>query len=127
MFAQKLINLRKSRGLTQEQLALEIFVSRSMIAKYETGKAYPTNEILQRIADYFNVSVDELVQKEQLIDEHSKALENKLSTKEKLIKIVAITGVLILMFVAVFSVVEIQVVESAVDYAQVVWNADFAQ
>lgn len=127
MFAQKLINLRKSRGLTQEQLALEIFVSRSMIAKYETGKAYPTNEILQRIADYFNVSVDELVQKEQLIDEHSKALENKLSTKEKLIKIVAIIGVLILMFVAVFSVVEIQVVESAVDYAQVVWNADFAQ
>ena len=127
MFSQKLISLRKSRGLTQEQLALEIFVSRSMIAKYETGKAYPTNEILQRIADYFNVSIDELVQKEQLIEEHSKALEDNLSRNEKIVKIVAVIGILILMVVAVFSVVEIQVKEGAVDYAQVVWNADFAQ
>ena len=61
MLADKLSNLRKSRGLTQEELALEIFVSRSMIAKYETGKAYPTNEILQKIADYFDVSVDYLL------------------------------------------------------------------
>lgn len=127
MFADKLTNLRKSRGLTQEQLAAQIFVSRSMIAKYETGKAYPTNEILQRIANYFDVSVDELVQKEQLIDEHSKVLENKLSKNQKIVVIVAVLGVLILALVAVLSVVEVSVTETAVDYAQVVWNADFAQ
>ena len=59
MLADKLITLRKSRGLTQEELASELFISRSMIAKYETGKAYPTNEILQKIADYFEISIDE--------------------------------------------------------------------
>ena len=53
MLSDKLSNLRKKHGLTQEELALELFISRSMIAKYETGKAYPTNEILQKIADYF--------------------------------------------------------------------------
>ena len=53
MLADKLSNLRKSHGLTQEELASELFISRSMIAKYETGKAYPTNEILQKIADYY--------------------------------------------------------------------------
>ena len=67
-FGEKLKNLRKTRGVTQEELASEVFVSRSMIAKYETGKAYPTNEILQRIAEYFNVSLDELVKKQELID-----------------------------------------------------------
>lgn len=126
MLADKLSNLRKSRGLTQEELALEIFVSRSMIAKYETGKAYPTNEILQKIADYFEISVDELVQSEELIDEHSKTLEDNIVKKESLVTVVAIIGILILCIVAVLSVIEIDTTEYVVDYAQIEWDADFA-
>lgn len=126
MLADKLSSLRKSRGLTQEELALEIFVSRSMIAKYETGKAYPTNEILQKIADYFEISVDELVQREELIDEHSKTLEDNIVKKERVVTVVAIIGILILCIVGVLSVIEIDTTEYVVDYAQIEWDADFA-
>ena len=126
MLSDKLSNLRKKRGLTQEELALELFISRSMIAKYETGKAYPTNEILQKIADYFEISVDELVQREELIDEHSKTLEDNLVKKQRLVTVVAIIGVLILCIVGVLSVIEIDTAEYVNDYAQIEWDADFA-
>ena len=126
MLADKLSSLRKSRGLTQEELASELFISRSMIAKYETGKAYPTNEILQKIADYFEISVDELVQREELIDEHSKTLEDNIVKKERVVTVVAIIGILILCIVGVLSVIEIDTTEYVVDYAQIVWDADFA-
>lgn len=126
MLADKLSNLRKSHGLTQEELASELFISRSMIAKYETGKAYPTNEMLQKIADYFEISIDELVQREELIDEHSKALEDNIVKNKRLVTVVAIIGILILCIVAVLSVIEIDTTEYVVDYAQIVWDADFA-
>ena len=126
MLADKLSNLRKSRGLTQEELASELFISRSMIAKYETGKAYPTNEISQKIADYFEISIDELVQREELIDEHSKTLEKNIVKKQRIVTLVAIIGVLIMCVVGVLSVIEIDVTEYVTDYAQIEWNADFA-
>ena len=126
VLSDKLSNLRKKRGLTQEELALELFISRSMIAKYETGKAYPTNEILQKIADYFEISVDELVQREELINEHSKTLEDNIVKKQRLVTVVAIIGVLILCIVGVLSVIEIDTTEYVVDYAQIEWDADFA-
>ena len=122
MFADKLSNLRKSRGLTQEELALELFISRSMIAKYETGKAYPTNEILQRIACYFEISIDELVQREELIDEHSKVLEDNIVKKQKLVTFVAIIGVIIICIVGILSVIEINATEYVTDYAQIEWD-----
>ena len=126
MLADKLSNLRKSRGLTQEELASELYISRSMIAKYETGKAYPTNEILKKIADYFEISIDELVQREELIDEHSKTHEDNIVKNQKLVSVVAIIGILILCIVAVFSVIEIDTTEYVTDYAQIEWDADFA-
>lgn len=122
MFADKLSNLRKTRGLTQEELALELFISRSMIAKYETGKAYPTNEILQRIACYFEISIDELVQREELIDEHSKVLEDNIVKKQKLVTFVAIIGVIIICIVGILSVIEINATEYVTDYAQIEWD-----
>ena len=122
MFADKLSNLRKTRGLTQEELASELFISRSMIAKYETGKAYPTNEILQRIACYFEISIDELVQREELIDEHSKVLEDNIVKKQKLVTFVAIIGVIIICIVGILSVIEINATEYVTDYAQIEWD-----
>ena len=122
MFSDKLSNLRRSRGLTQEELASELFISRSMIAKYETGKAYPTNDILQKIADYFKISGAELVQREELINEHSKALEDNIVKKQKLVTVVAIIGVLILCTVGVLSVIEIDATEYVTDYAQIEWD-----
>lgn len=66
-FAEKLRELRKQKNLTQENLANEILVSRTLITKYESGAVYPTEENLKRLADYFAVTTDELMSNEEKI------------------------------------------------------------
>ncbi len=53
-------NLRKSKGMTQEELAKALGTSRSAIGMYENGKREPAFEMEEKIADYFNVSLDYL-------------------------------------------------------------------
>lgn len=57
----RLKELRKEKGITQKELANYLKVSRSTVAGYETDKRKPEYETLQKIADYFNVSVDYLL------------------------------------------------------------------
>jgi len=57
--------LRLSRGLSQQELARDLELSAVTISGYETGKREPSLEILERIADYFNVSIDFLLGREQ--------------------------------------------------------------
>jgi len=62
MFADVLRNLRKAKGLSQEELASIIGVSKSTIGMYEQGKRIPkADATLKKIADYFNVSIDSLM------------------------------------------------------------------
>lgn len=60
MLGDKLKHLRKSEKLTQAEMAVKIDVARTTYAMYEQNKREPDNEILQRIADYFDVSTDYL-------------------------------------------------------------------
>ena len=66
-FHEKLQELRKSRGLTQEELAEALFVSRTAISKWESGRGYPSIDSLKQIANYFSISIDELLSGERLI------------------------------------------------------------
>ena len=66
-FHEKLQELRKSRGLTQEELAGALFVSRTAISKWESGRGYPSIDSLKEISRYFSVSIDDLLSGEQLI------------------------------------------------------------
>lgn len=59
-FNEKIQALRKSKNLTQEQLAGLLFVSRAAISKWESGRGYPSIESLKMLAKVFSVSVDEL-------------------------------------------------------------------
>ena len=54
-------HLRQARGLTQEELAKQLRVSRSRIGMYETGERQPDFDKLEMIADYFNVDIDYLL------------------------------------------------------------------
>ena len=74
MFADKLKELRKKKGVTQAQLADAIYVSRSLIAKFETGASYPNKDTLEKIALYFVISVSELVGTDETV---LIAVENK--------------------------------------------------
>jgi len=66
-FNEKLQQLRKEKGLTQEQLAEELYVSRTAISKWESGKGYPNIESLKSISKLFVVSIDVLLSGEELI------------------------------------------------------------
>lgn len=59
-FAKRLKELRMSRGLTQDDLARELRLVKSSISMYENGKRKPSFEVLEAIADYFNVNMDTL-------------------------------------------------------------------
>ena len=64
---EKLQELRKSRGLTQEELAQALFVSRTAVSKWESGRGYPSIDSLKEISKFFSVSIDALLSGEKLI------------------------------------------------------------
>ena len=66
--SEKIQTLRKKRGLTQEQLAEQLFVSRTAVSKWETGRGTPNIESLQMIAKLCGITLDELLQVEDVID-----------------------------------------------------------
>ncbi len=61
-FAKNLKNLRKQRGMNQEELAKRLNVRKTTISNYETGYSEPRTDIMQQIADIFGITLDELVQ-----------------------------------------------------------------
>lgn len=60
-FSKKLYALRKKNGLSQEELANKLNVTRQTISKWELGESAPEMEKLVMLGDYFNISLDELV------------------------------------------------------------------
>ena len=66
-FQEKLQELRKQRGLTQEELAKELYVSRTAISKWESGRGYPSIDSLKEISRFFSVTIDDLLSSEELI------------------------------------------------------------
>ena len=66
-FHEKLQQLRKRKKLTQEELAQALFVSRTAVSKWESGRGYPNIDSLKTVAKYFGVSVDELLSGEELL------------------------------------------------------------
>lgn len=66
-FHEKLQELRKGRGLTQEELAEALYVSRTAISKWESGRGYPSIDSLKEISHYFSVTIDDLLSSEKLL------------------------------------------------------------
>lgn len=64
MISEKIINLRKGRGWSQEQLAEQLGISRQSVSKWESGMAVPDLDRIIKMSDLFGVSVDYLVKDE---------------------------------------------------------------
>ena len=110
-FHNKLYHLRKQKGLSQEELANRLNVSRQTISKWEVGDSTPDIEKLIAISDMFQISLDELVMdkvqtqtgetpsKAEVVNELKEKVltdENKKKAK-KVLKIAAIIlGVIVL-------------------------------
>ena len=66
-FHEKLQELRKTKGLTQEELAEVLYVSRTAISKWESGRGMPNIESLKAIAKFFGITVDVLLSSEEVL------------------------------------------------------------
>lgn len=66
-FNEKLQILRADKNMTQEELAKELYVSRTAVSKWESGRGYPNIESLKAIAKFFNITIDELICSEEVI------------------------------------------------------------
>lgn len=80
-FREKLQELRKQRGLTQEALAEQLYVSRTAISKWESGRGYPSIDSLKAISAYFSISIDDLLSGDALLtiaEEDGKQKEGRL-------------------------------------------------
>ena len=66
-FNEKLQEMRKSRSMTQEELAEALFVSRTAISKWESGRGYPSIDSLKEISRFFSVTIDDLICSDEMI------------------------------------------------------------
>lgn len=76
-FNEKLIELRKSKGLSQDELGNALGVSRQTISKWELAQSYPDFQRLVLLSDYFGLSLDALVKNIDVQDVRTKNLNDK--------------------------------------------------
>lgn len=76
-FNEKLLAIRKRQGLSQEELGMELQVSRQTISKWEQGQSYPDFQRLVMLSDYFGMSLDELVKDIDVQDVREKSLTDE--------------------------------------------------
>ena len=87
-FNEKLQELRKARSLTREELAEALFVSRTAISKWESGRGYPNLDSLKEISKFFDLSIDELICSEEII---SAAEDEKKECIDKYVSLICST------------------------------------
>ncbi|RSL29311.1 helix-turn-helix domain-containing protein [Salibacterium salarium] len=69
MFGNKLKKEREKREWSQEYLAEKIHVSRQSISKWETGKNYPSIEVIIDLSDLFGITIDKLLRSDEKLKE----------------------------------------------------------
>ncbi len=76
-FNEKLIDLRKSKNLSQEELGAELGVSRQTVSKWESCQSYPDFQRLVLLSDYFGLTLDELVKDVDVQEVREKNFNNE--------------------------------------------------
>ena len=97
-FNEKLIELRKKQGLSQEELGYKLNVTRQTVSKWELGQTTPEMDKLVELSKLFNISIDELVD-----NDINNVIVEKVSNTEKLagitIKILKVFGIMLIVFI----------------------------
>jgi len=96
-FYEKLQELRKSRGLTQEELAEALYVSRTAVSKWESGRGYPSIDSLKELSSYFSVTIDDLLSGEKLISIAQK--ENRSNLRKLCDTLVGVTDLFAILLI----------------------------
>ncbi len=109
MLSEKIYSLRKKQGLSQEQLAEKLNVSRQAISKWESGVSTPESDKLIVISEYFGVSLDFLMkhQSELKTEKANEAPKGKSSKRSLLTGVgFCITGVICLLLWGLINIIK---------------------
>lgn len=101
-FNEKLQELRKAKGITQEELAEALYVSRAAISKWESGRGYPSIDSLKEISKFFSVTIDELICTEEIIIAAKDERQNALRKFAEFICSLLDVFIAVLLFIPVF-------------------------
>lgn len=99
-FNEKLMELRKKSGLSQEELGEKLNVTRQTISKWELGQTTPEMEKLKEMASFFQISVDELLNENEIVatEEPIQTNESEKSKKGWIIAVIIIAVILLLVY-----------------------------
>ncbi len=98
-FNEKLIELRKQKGLSQEELGYKLNVTRQTVSKWELGQTTPEMDKLVEMSKVFSISVDELINESEMQTNTNPIEDQQISNKtgkEKIVKIVIIVVFIII-------------------------------
>ena len=105
-FNEKLINLRKSAGLSQEELGNKLDVARQTVSKWELGETTPEMDKLVKMSEIFNITLDELVKDENIEPQINNTNTQKLAGMMiKILKGIGILLIIILIFYIIFAII----------------------
>lgn len=102
-FNKKLQELRKQKGLTQEELAESLYVSRTAISKWESGRGYPSIDSLKAIAKFFSVTTDVLLSSDEILEIAEKDTSRKLNHMQDMLFGLIDVSALVLFFLPLFA------------------------
>ncbi|MBO5338736.1 MAG: helix-turn-helix transcriptional regulator [Clostridia bacterium] len=111
-FGEKFKKMRSDNGLTQDELANKLYVTRTAISKWERDKGFPNIDSLKLISKTFNVSLDELISDETI--ETNRLRENKIARKMYIVAMVFFGLTIILAILAtIFDLLFLNIICSA--------------
>ena len=93
---RKLREAREASGLTQEQVAEKVMVSRQTISNWENGKSLPDIASIMNLSDLYHISLDELLKEDQRVKNKIENDENIANHNEKVILTTAIYAFILL-------------------------------
>ena len=96
---KKIIEMRKNKNLSQEQLAEILNVSRQTISNWENGRFYPDIDALVKISKCFNISLDDLLASDSKILNHLKVSTDIVRSNKNILYAILLNIFLIILFV----------------------------
>ena len=101
-FHEKLQELRKQKGITQEELASALYVSRTAVSKWESGRGFPSIDSLKAISAYYGVTLDTLLSGDELLTAARREQTRTARSFRDLIFGLLDAGTLLLLFLPLF-------------------------
>ena len=116
-FGERLKKEREKKGWSQEYLATKIHVSRQSVSKWETGKNYPSIEVIIDLSDLFGITIDELLRSDGELKE--KIIQDSKGSSDLNWKSYLLTGLGILMGIVIVSIIK----HDGIDWKSISWAA----